>query len=112
MGSDGEIHYGVATVKGIWPCPASDSVDMSAYKIRIGDFVHALLSLSVFTVLGLLDTNTVRCFYPQFVATEKILVQVLPPVIGTISSAVFVIFPNNRHGIGYPSSTDTTQKSN
>ncbi|XP_027339196.1 protein DMP2-like [Abrus precatorius] len=113
-GTDGERHYGVVTAKGLWPSPASESADLSAYKLRFGDFVHASLSLVVFAVLGLLDTNTVHCYYPGFESGEKILLQVLPPVIGAVASAAFVIFPNNRHGIGYPTSADSndpTQKS-
>ncbi|XP_009369066.2 protein DMP2-like [Pyrus x bretschneideri] len=111
-GSDGKTHYGVATCKGLWPSTNSNSVDLSAYKLRIGDFVHAFFSLIVFAVLSLLDTNTVRCYYPGFESTEKTLLLVLPPIIGTIAGTVFVVFPNNRHGIGYPaSSSDSSQDS-
>ncbi|RDX75022.1 Protein DMP2, partial [Mucuna pruriens] len=110
-GSDGERHYAVVTAKGLWPSPASESVNLSAYKLRFGDFVHALFSLLVFAVLALLDTDTVRCFYPEFESAEKILMQVVPPVIGAVASAVFVIFPNNRHGIGYPTSSDSNDTS-
>ncbi|MED6134207.1 hypothetical protein PIB30_034998 [Stylosanthes scabra] len=105
-GSDGVRHYAVVTPTGLWPSPASDGVDLSSYKLRLGDFVHALSSLTVFAILGLLDTNTVGCFYPSFESSEKALVQVLPTVVGAVTSAVFVMFPNNRHGIGYPTSED------
>lgn len=97
-------HYGVATKNGLWPSSASESVNLSAYKLRVGDFVHAFLSLTVFAVVALLDSNTVDCFYPSFESTEKLLLMVLPPVIGAISSTVFMVFPNKRHGIGYPAS--------
>ncbi|BAT87380.1 hypothetical protein LR48_Vigan09g216300 [Vigna angularis] len=113
-GTDGQRHFGIVTAKGLWPSPASDSLDLSVYKLRFGDFVHAFFSLVVFAVLGLLDTNTVRCFYPEFESGEKVLMEVLPPVIGVVASSVFVIFPNKRHGIGYPTtsdSNDTSQKS-
>ncbi|KAJ1395156.1 Protein DMP [Sesbania bispinosa] len=73
------------------------------YRLRGTDFVHAALSLFVFAVLGLLDTNTVHCFYPDFESTQKRLLQVLPTAIG-----VFVMYPNLRHGIGYPLTTDST----
>ncbi|KAL6293288.1 uncharacterized protein Pyn_32401 [Prunus yedoensis var. nudiflora] len=109
-GSDGQTHYAVVTPKGLWPSTNSDSVDLSAYKLRDGDFVHAFLSLIVFAVVSLLDTNTVRCFYPGFESAEKVLLQVLPPIIGVIASTVFVMFPNNRHGIGYPSSSSDSSK--
>ncbi|CAK8530988.1 unnamed protein product [Lathyrus sativus] len=110
-GSDGQTHYGVVTAKGLWPSPASEGVDLSAYKLRFGDFVHALLSLIVFAVLGLLDTNIVRCFYPEFELGQKMLMQVFPPIIGVVSGTVFMIFPSYRHGIGYPTSSDTNGNS-
>ncbi|KAL6193853.1 PREDICTED: uncharacterized protein LOC101311466 [Fragaria vesca subsp. vesca] len=112
IGSDGQTHYGIATTKGLWPSTSSGSMDLSAYKLRVGDFVHAFLSLTVFAVVSLLDSNTVRCFYPTFESTERVLLMVLPPVIGTIAGTVFVVFPNKRHGIGYPSSSsDSSQDS-
>lgn len=105
--SDGMIHYGIATAKGLWPTSAenSSSVDLSKYKLRVGDFVHALLSTMVFAVVSLLDPNTVDCFYPSLELKRKVLLLALPPVIGAVSSAVFMVYPNKRHGIGYPSSS-------
>ncbi|XP_054807939.1 protein DMP2-like [Prosopis cineraria] len=102
MGSDKQRHYGIVTIKGLWPAPASDKVDMAKYKLRVGDFAHALLGLIVFAVLALLDANTVSCFYRRFESAQKILIQVIPPVIGVAAGAVFMLFPNTRHGIGYP----------
>ncbi|CAN0898568.1 Protein DMP2 [Linum grandiflorum] len=99
--SDGGVHYGIATFKGFWPKPAG-SVDWSGYRVRVGDFFHAFLSLVVFAALSLLDTNTVSCFYPGFESGGRVLLMSLPPVIGLVSSVVFAIFPNDRHGIGYP----------
>ncbi|TXG71837.1 hypothetical protein EZV62_000416 [Acer yangbiense] len=107
-GSDGMTHYGVATMKGLWPSTAAGSVELSKYKLRIGDFVHCLFTMVVFAVLSLLDSNTVECFYPSFESTEKVLLLVLPPVIGSICGTVFMVFPNNRHGIGYPATSDSS----
>ncbi|GMI70357.1 DUF679 domain membrane protein 2, Arabidopsis thaliana DUF679 domain membrane protein 2 [Hibiscus trionum] len=107
-GSDGLVHYGIATVNGLWLFSDSGSgsgpVNLSSYKLRIGDFVHAFFSIVVFAALSLLHTDTVRCFYPSFESTEKALLMSLPPVIGAISGTVFMVFPNSRHGIGYPPS--------
>ncbi|XP_030540863.1 protein DMP2-like [Rhodamnia argentea] len=113
-GSDGETHYGFASAKGLWPSSSSgDSVDLSKYKLRFGDFVHAFFSVIVFAVLVLLDTNTMRCFYPSFENTEKTLLMILPTMIGTAAGAVFMLFPTTRHGIGYPSSeTKTNSETN
>ncbi|KAK7387838.1 hypothetical protein VNO78_22633 [Psophocarpus tetragonolobus] len=113
--SDNQRHYGMVTPKGLWPSPPSNSIDLSVYKLKFGDFVHAGLSLLVFAALGLLDTNTVHCFYPSFDSTQKRLLQLLPTAIGVVSASLFIIFPNQRHGIGYPStshSDHTSPKSN
>ncbi|CAK9180889.1 unnamed protein product [Ilex paraguariensis] len=100
--SDGNTHYAIATMKGLWP--SSGSEDLSSYKLGFGDFIHAIFSLMVFGVVALLDSNTVECFYPGFESSQKVLLMALPPAVGAISSTVFVMFPNKRNGIGYPSS--------
>ncbi|KAL3727446.1 protein DMP2 [Eucalyptus grandis] len=106
-GSDGNVHYGFATGKGLWPSPASELVDLSKYKLKGSDFVHALLSTIVFMVTALLDPNTVECLYSSsYKKDHKVLLKAVPAVIGAISSAVFMAFPSNRHGIGYPFSSD------
>ncbi|KAI3459324.1 hypothetical protein Pfo_015987 [Paulownia fortunei] len=110
--SQGNTHYGIATSKGLWPSSSSSSTqDLSSYKLRFGDFVHAFFSLIVFAVVALLDPNSVECFYPSFESAQKILLMAMPPVIGAVSGSVFVLFPNNRHGIGYPSSQNSTPSS-
>ncbi|GMN46528.1 hypothetical protein TIFTF001_015706 [Ficus carica] len=107
--SSGNTHYGIVTSTGLWP--SSSSEDLSKYKLRFGDFVHAFFAVIVFAALSLLDSNTVSCFYPDFVSEQKTLLQVLPPVIGVISGSVFMIFPNTRHGIGYLLSDDQSSTS-
>ncbi|KAF8392507.1 hypothetical protein HHK36_022850 [Tetracentron sinense] len=105
--SDGVIHYGVATAKGLWT-PTDGSVNLTEYKLRIADFVHAFLSVTVFMVVVLLNPNTVDCFYPSFESTQTTLLKVLPPIVATLSSSVFVTFPTTRHGIGYPTTTSSS----
>ncbi|KZV34625.1 hypothetical protein F511_27326 [Dorcoceras hygrometricum] len=107
--SQGNTHYGIVTRKGLWA--SSSSQDLSSYKLRFTDFVHGFFSLIVFSVIALLDPNTVACFYPSFESTKKILLMVLPPVIGAVSSSIFVILPNKRNGIGYPSSQTSASSS-
>ncbi|KAK1380161.1 DUF679 domain membrane protein 2 [Heracleum sosnowskyi] len=103
--SNGDTQYGIVTMNGLWP-KGDGNEDLSKYKLRIGDFVHAFFALNVFLVLSLLDPNTVKCLYPSFESTQKVLLMVLPPVLGSIAGTVFVVFPNNRHGIGYPTSNN------
>ncbi|XP_072994776.1 protein DMP2 [Typha latifolia] len=103
-GSDGKIYYGIATIKGLYSFSDlnSSSVNLSKYKLRLGDFVHAFFSLLVFGVIAMLDSKIVSCFYPSFESDEKAVNMALPVVVGAIASAVFVVFPYTRHGIGYP----------
>lgn len=101
--SDGKIHYGIATREGFWPNPKS--TDLSSYKIRFGDFVHAFFALFVFAGLALLNDDSVNCFYPSFGKHKKTLLSVLPTVVGVVSSVVFSLFPTKRNYIGYASSS-------
>ncbi|KAF3457277.1 hypothetical protein FNV43_RR01934 [Rhamnella rubrinervis] len=119
---DGKTYYGIVTTKGLWPSPSTaESADLSHYKLKFDDFVQASFALIVFAALALMDSNTVRCFYPDFETSKlkQVVLQALPPVLGTISTYVFLLFPNKRHGIGYPPSqtsppqnTTTPQNSN
>ncbi|CAK9161917.1 unnamed protein product [Ilex paraguariensis] len=94
---------------GFWP--SVGSVDLSAYKLGFGDFVHAFFSLIVFSVVALLDNNTVHCYYHSFESTDKVLLLALPPVLGAISSSIFVMFSNKRNGVGYTLTPSTSRGS-
>ncbi|KAL6535348.1 Protein dmp2 [Orobanche minor] len=109
----GNTHYGIATIKGLWPHSSSNSStqNLSAYKLRVGDFVHAFFALAVFGVVALLDPNCMECFYPTFESTQKILLMALPAVVGMVLSLIFMLFPNTRHGIGYPFSQNSISTS-
>ncbi|OWM78532.1 hypothetical protein CDL15_Pgr016256 [Punica granatum] len=115
-GSDGSTHYGLATFTGMWPSSSSSSstssdssnTSLSSYRLRFRDFVHAFMAVIIFVVLSMLDTNTVKCFYPSFLSTKKTIITVLPMVIGSVSSTVFMLFPSNRNGVGSPSSSSST----
>ena len=81
------------------------------YKLLLEDFVHGLFAPTVFGVLVLLDHKTVGCFFPVSAALENTLLKVLPPAVGVVSSVLSMFFPTKRHGIGYPSSTDSSRVS-
>ncbi|PKA50515.1 hypothetical protein AXF42_Ash013730 [Apostasia shenzhenica] len=104
VAGEGRIYYGVATVNGLWAFsdPEASNKDLSRYRLRPGDFVHAFLSLVVFVAIALLDSNTVSCFYPLMAVAEGTMIMVLPTVVGGMASTAFILFPNDRHGIGYP----------
>lgn len=112
--SDGQVYYGLATFKGLWlfdnySRAASGSRlpnDLSIYKVRFIDVVHAVLSVLVFVAVALRDSNVVRCFYPAPGKEAKEVLDIVPIGIGLLSSLLFVVFPSRRHGIGYPVTRD------
>ncbi|KAJ3698094.1 hypothetical protein LUZ61_001799 [Rhynchospora tenuis] len=106
VGVDKKLHYGIATWTGLWPLfdKNASALDFSSYKLKVRDFVHSFVALAVLAVLALLDTDTVSCFWPSMLNTQRVLLKILPTVVGVLSSVVFMVFPNKRHGIGYPPS--------
>ncbi|KAL9229324.1 hypothetical protein vseg_004802 [Gypsophila vaccaria] len=108
QGPDGQIYYGFATFKGMWlfDYPISnhdqDHLDLTKYKLRFIDWVHAVLSILVFGVLGVRDKNVVNCFSPSPSREVQEVLDIVPVGVGLICSLLFVVFPTRRHGIGYP----------
>lgn len=97
----GRLYYGIATLGGIWtfngsrkrPCVPSD------YRLRWMDLFHASLSLFAFLTFAALHSDVVGCYYPGL---PKKVTNVVPLVVGFVVSALFVLFPSKRRGIGYP----------
>ncbi|KAK4782759.1 hypothetical protein SAY86_007133 [Trapa natans] len=107
---EGSIHYGIATTTGLWPS-GDGSVDLSKYKLQVADFVHAILSFSVFMVVSLLDSNTAQCLYPKYAKDSEDMLKVVPAIAGLVSGLIFTVFPNKRHGIGYPFDSNIYEES-
>ncbi|KAJ4965926.1 hypothetical protein NE237_017775 [Protea cynaroides] len=110
--SDGQVHYGIATPKGMWvfdhtAASISSVPDLSKYKLRAVDFVHGVLTVFVFFSVALRDRNVLSCFYPQPKQEIQEILYIVPVGVGVICSLLFVIFPATRHGIGYPSTPGT-----
>ncbi|KAM7251927.1 hypothetical protein ACFE04_023810 [Oxalis oulophora] len=108
--SDGNVYYGFATLKGMFLFDyTGDSLtglpDMSKYKLRFIDGVHAVLSVLVFGAVALRDKNVVMCLYPMPDHEVQEVLDIVPIGIGLVSSLLFVVFPTRRHGIGYPVTT-------
>ncbi|PNX88095.1 hypothetical protein L195_g044195 [Trifolium pratense] len=108
--SDGRIYHGLATFKGLWLfdySPVDDLSntlpDLSKYKLRLIDLIHAFLSVLVFFSVVLRDNNVLTCYYPQPPHHEtKEVLDIVPLGIGLLCSLLFLVFPTTRHGIGYP----------
>ncbi|KAB2097786.1 hypothetical protein ERO13_A01G183500v2 [Gossypium hirsutum] len=105
--SDGQVYYGFATFKGMFlfdypDSKESDLPDLSKYRIKFMDGVHAVLSVLVFGVVALRDKNVLNCFYPTPKHETEEVLNIAPVGFGLICSLLFVVFPTRRHGIGYP----------
>lgn len=101
----GTLYYGFATTRGMWiidgACTPPPEL-AAKYRLRFIDFMHALMSILVFAAIALFDQNVVNCFYPMPSDQAKELLTKLPVGIGVICSMLFVAFPTERHGIGFP----------
>ncbi|GAB4851192.1 hypothetical protein Ancab_030486 [Ancistrocladus abbreviatus] len=112
---NGNTHYGIVTIKGLWTFDNSNSDnggdnEAAQYKLQPADFVHAVLSLLVFAVVTLLNSDIVHCFCPSLEAYMNSLMKALPVVVSTVASLVFKFFPVTRRGIGSnPNSSNSGQ---
>ncbi|AES63898.1 hypothetical protein MtrunA17_Chr2g0282791 [Medicago truncatula] len=106
--SKGNIIYGFATFKGLWVIDGSTKLPpqvAAKYRIRFIDFMHAVMSILVFAAIALFDRNVVNCFFPEPSKEIQEILTALPVAIGDFCSMLFVTFPTERHGIGFPLST-------
>ncbi|ERN12841.1 hypothetical protein AMTRI_Chr11g98010 [Amborella trichopoda] len=108
--NDGQLHYGLATLKGMWLFDAPlergptqwIAPELNKYRLRFIDFAHAVTSVLVFGVVALRDRNVRSCLYPNPDPEEQEVLNIVPIGVGLICSLLFVAFPTTRHGIGYP----------
>ncbi|XP_008783285.1 protein DMP6-like [Phoenix dactylifera] len=104
--AEGKVRYGLATFRGLWvfddPASLPPPEMMAKYRIRFRDFVHAFTSVLVFMGVVLCDKNVVSCFYPIPSENMEQVLAALPLAIGVLGSALFVVLPTTRHGIGFP----------
>ncbi|KAJ0244618.1 Protein DMP5 [Hirschfeldia incana] len=103
---DGTVYYGFVTFNGMWvvdyPDPAGLGLpDLSKYRMRVVDWIHATLSVLVFGAVALRDKYVTDCFYPSPEEETKHVLDIVPVGIGVICSLLFTVFPTRRHGIGY-----------
>lgn len=106
----GKVRYGLATRKGLWVFDSKAAAKLSpevaaTYRLRFVDLVHAIMSILVFSSIVLFDQNVMSCFCPEPLKERKELLQSLPIWIGIFCTVLFVVFPTNRHGIGFPLSS-------
>ncbi|MED6147866.1 hypothetical protein PIB30_047919 [Stylosanthes scabra] len=106
----GKVRYGVASRNGLWVmdggCIKLPEEEAWKYRLRLIDFFHAFTSILVFGAVALFDKNIVSCFVPNPSEEAKDILTALPVGIGLVCSLLFVVFPSQRHGIGFPLSRE------
>ncbi|KAJ7947024.1 DUF679 domain-containing protein [Quillaja saponaria] len=105
----GNVCYGFATFRGLWVIDGSTTLppELAAqYRLRFIDLMHAFVSILVFAAISLFDQNVVSCFFPSPSDETQEILTALPVGIGVICSMLFVAFPTQRHGIGFPLSAN------
>ncbi|KAL0741888.1 hypothetical protein Bca4012_083401 [Brassica carinata] len=93
--SDGKIYYGGDVIAEA-EIPVSDD----RYKLRVNDFVHAVMSVLVFMAIAFSDRRVTGCLLS---GKEKEMDQVMesfPLMVGIVCSALFLVFPTTRYGVG------------
>ncbi|KAL2942234.1 Protein DMP10 [Bienertia sinuspersici] len=105
LGPNGKLYYGIATRKGLYVFNVMkwEEEDLSKYRFRFIDFVHAFVSLIVFLVFAFGDSHVLKCFLGKSVDEYWVnaLLLNLPLGVGVMSSFLFILFPTTRRGIGY-----------
>ncbi|KAJ3681475.1 hypothetical protein LUZ60_015964 [Juncus effusus] len=102
---DSQVYYGFITTRGMWLFQYPDDYpvpDLSKYKLKFIDMVHAVLSMLVFCTVALRDKNVISCFDPNPSQEAQEILDIIPLSIGFVCSLLYSVFPYKRHGIGYP----------
>ncbi|KAF4353936.1 hypothetical protein CsatB_029514 [Cannabis sativa] len=116
----GKLRYGMATFKGFYVFNCDDDDEehnsnyeiinsnnnnnndqLEKYKLHLIDFVHGFVSLILFLVFAVSDSNVKNCYFSEAGSDWNVLIMNLPIGAGALASFLFTIFPTTRRGIGY-----------
>lgn len=103
-GGDGKVYYGIVTPRGLAVFKTGlTEVEVpkeERFKVGFTDLVHAVMSVMVFMAIAFSDHRVTNCLFPGHVADMEEVMESFPLMVGTICSALFLVFPNTRYGIG------------
>ncbi|PRQ53603.1 hypothetical protein RchiOBHm_Chr2g0168351 [Rosa chinensis] len=102
-GADGKMYYGFVTPKGLAVFKPGLTVDVpkdERYRVGLTDFVHAIMSVMVFTAIAFSDRRVTDCMFPGHEKEMDEVMESFPLMVGIVCSGLFLVFPNSRHGIG------------
>ncbi|KAJ7970994.1 DUF679 domain membrane protein [Quillaja saponaria] len=102
-GSDGKIYFGFVTPKGLAVFKPGLTVDVpkdDKFKVGLTDFVHAIMSVMVFVAIAFSDHRVTDCLFPGHEKDMDEVMESFPLMVGVVCSALFLVFPHVRNGIG------------
>ncbi|KAI4328450.1 hypothetical protein L6164_020804 [Bauhinia variegata] len=102
-GPDGKMYYGFVTPRGLAVFKHGLGVQVpkdERYKVGLTDFVHAIMSVMVFMAIALSDHRVTNCLFPGHAKDMEQVMESFPLMVGIVCSALFLVFPNTRFGIG------------
>ncbi|KAK9060132.1 hypothetical protein SSX86_020836 [Deinandra increscens subsp. villosa] len=102
-GPDGKIYYGFVTPSGLKVFKPTDTIEVprdDRYRMGVTDFIHALMSSTVFSAIAFSDHRVTDCLVPGHAKEMDEVMQSFPLMVGIVCSGLFLMFPNTRYGIG------------
>ncbi|GFZ00156.1 transmembrane protein, putative [Actinidia rufa] len=70
------------------------------YRVGLNDFIHAIMSAMVFMAIAFSDQRVTDCLFREHAKDIEEVMESFPLMVGIICSALFLVFPNSRYGIG------------
>ncbi|KAM0936781.1 putative protein DMP [Dioscorea sansibarensis] len=101
--ADGKVYYGLVTPGGLAVFKSGLGVEVpkdERFRMGFVDLVHALMSVMVFAAIALGDHRVTNCLFPGHMKELDEVMESFPLMVGVVCSALFLIFPNTRFGIG------------
>ncbi|RWR78384.1 hypothetical protein CKAN_00691000 [Cinnamomum micranthum f. kanehirae] len=102
-GPDGKVYYGFVTPRGLAVFKSGMGLEVpkdERFQVGFVDFVHALMSVLVFSAIALSDYRVTNCLLPGHEKEMDEVMESFPLMVGIICSGLFLVFPNTRYGIG------------
>ncbi|KAI3945487.1 hypothetical protein MKW92_027201 [Papaver armeniacum] len=102
-GPNGKVYYGYVTPRGLAVFKPDLEVHTpkdEKYELKFSDFVHALMSVTVFAAIVAGDRRVTDCLFRKHVKEIDEAMESVPLIVGVICSGLYLVFPNTRYGIG------------
>ncbi|KAI3960263.1 hypothetical protein MKW98_016987 [Papaver atlanticum] len=103
IGLDGKYHYGYVTPGGLAlfrPSLGVETPKDERYRLCFSNFIHTLISTTVFAVIIGGDRRVTHCLLRKHVKEIDDVMESFPLIVGVICSWLYLVFPNTRYGVG------------